>query len=717
MLRLLLTSLFVFSFNINILDAGDEFKGELKPLPAGAIQPEGWLAVMTEEAAAGYTGNMEGINADATHNKTFPINNWKNIREKVTSWARLEQEGYYLDGLARLAYILDDEGLIEKVKEEIDPVVEGQEEDGYFFHPSLKEILYESDLNQGLMNPRFTVKDDGEEAEDSLPKSKAAKRRQRLLPSTASRNLWSIAVFNRAVLALYDASGESKYIDFLERYYENMPVFKREVPQNYPISGTEMHFDRHLVNLENMFEVANRTGNDVIRDKAIRTLEEHASGMVDSWLDGDFAFTRICHGVTFNEIFKLYATALDDGKPEYLKASEAAFEFLKKEHLQAYGVNTANEYLMGKGGFTSTELCNVVDLSWSLIWMTRATGKAEYGDVIEQAFFNAFPASIDKYQQHVYVFGPNRLPHVACSDHRTIQHDFRPIWAPYCCTGNLNRALPNFIMNIAMRTADHGLAYITYGPNTVNTKIKGQNVSLKTETKYPFGDQIDITLNSDKAISFPLHLRIPEWCGSYRIKVNGETIATKTNDKGFVVLSRRWKDADRVSLKLDMKVEVHTDVENKLVDKHGKQIYIAPGAARIDTKAENIVSGARYAYITRGPLLFSLAFDEKNVNEAADQHNGYALPLEIAVNDVRVNEKTTDGPVWDWQATPIELYVKTQKIDFDFTAEGSEVGQMPQSTFATNEKDLTQIRMIPFGAAKFRLTYFPIADEVQVDSE
>ena len=94
------------------------------PLKPGAVKPEGWLNDWAQKAATGITGHLD------QHSKTFE-KGWSgesfeamNVKEEGTGWP-LEQSAYWLDGLVRLAWILDDPALKQKVKSRLDPIVEG----------------------------------------------------------------------------------------------------------------------------------------------------------------------------------------------------------------------------------------------------------------------------------------------------------------------------------------------------------------------------------------------------------------------------------------------------------------------------------------------------------------------------------------------------------------------------------------------------------------
>ncbi len=230
-----LTLLFCASLMVSTASAQDK----LMPFSASAYSPHGWLKGMQDRAIEGYTGHMEKY-SEPNDKMRFPLNTWAEMPYKEMPWGDLEAEAYYLDGLVRLAYISKDKGLITKVRGVIDAIVANQQEDGYFFTPSKRDSFQKVDLEQGLEDPKYTYKDDGEIG------SYATSAVQRHLPSQLSRDYWATAVLNRGVLALYDASGDEKYIQFLKRFYDYMPEFEREVNQDNAASGTEMHFSRHL---------------------------------------------------------------------------------------------------------------------------------------------------------------------------------------------------------------------------------------------------------------------------------------------------------------------------------------------------------------------------------------------------------------------------------------------------------------------------------------
>jgi DUF1680 family protein len=56
----------------------------------------------------------------------------------------------------------------------------------------------------------------------------------------------------------------------------------------------------------------------------------------------------------------------------------------------------------------------------------------------------------------------------------------------------------------------------------------GTVVSVAETTDYPFADTVELKLAMAKSIRFPLYLRIPRWCRSPAIRINGRNVAVAT---------------------------------------------------------------------------------------------------------------------------------------------------------------------------------------------
>ncbi len=122
--------------------------------------------------------------------------------------------------------------------------------------------------------------------------------------------------------------------------------------------------------------------------------------------------------------------------------------------------------------------------------------------------------------------------------------------------------------------------------------------------------------------------------------------------------------------------------------------------------------------VERGPLVFSYGIGESWVKlrdrgMTADWQVfpstqwSYALHVhaDAPSETIAVHELETGGPVFSASHTPVELTVKARKLP-DWRAEDGVADSVPQSPVASDQSEET-IRLIPYAAAKLRITAFP----------
>ena len=119
-----------------------------------------------------------------------------------------------------------------------------------------------------------------------------------------------------------------------------------------------------------------------------------------------------------------------------------------------------------------------------------------------------------------------------------------------CCAGNVHRIHPNYVVRMWMKHGRDGLAATLYGPSRVKTTAGAdqQQVEIVQTTNYPFEDTIRLKFHSAKPVSFPLYLRIPQWCKNPEIAVNGKLVATLEIAHNFAILRRTFQPGDAITL-------------------------------------------------------------------------------------------------------------------------------------------------------------------------
>ncbi len=618
------------------------------PLPLGEVRPTGWLKDWCKQAAAGITGHSDEL--DPLFAKGWMDRDFKATStgaqggDKVIGYA-MEQAGYWIDGAVRLARLIDDEKLLAKCHTRFETVLERVEAGKT---PVTSEALWDAGEKWGH---------------------------------------WPMAIMGRAMLAEYSFSGDKRYLDAISKIYANYP--KHNAGGKFSLIH---HQGRQLANLEVMLEAYRLGGPVSLRDDALAVLAGqsaeiqqrltwHEQGIAAGKVDEHFNSVPYGHAVTVNESMKIPAIAYQySGNPQWLRFSEAGFEDFEKNEMMPYGLTSAHEHVGGVGPFSASELCNAVDYAWSSIWMLRVTGKSFYGDRIERAVLNAGASGISPdFKTHQYFLASNRID----ADHPGKYPvgggpDYQPKHFPLCCTGNLSRLVPDYVMNLWMRSADGGLAATLYGPCNVITTVSGVKVALATRSDYPFRDSVSMRIDLEKPLEFPLHFRVPAWCQAPVFTVNGKPFQPTVRD-GFATLRRTWSS--------------------------GEIIRIAfPNTPRVITG--KCADGAPFASVCYGPLLYALPIPhaDGNLNQPKPGTEWqYALdPHATAV------AKTQPMPdPWTWASAPVQVVISAYPAQFG--ADDS----LPKELSDSTDKTPVEITLQPFATTAFRVSMFAVAKRPQ----
>jgi DUF1680 family protein len=232
------------------------------------------------------------------------------------------------------------------------------------------------------------------------------------------------------------------------------------------------------------------------------------------------------------------------------------------------------------------ETCAAI-ASFQLAWrLLLATGKAGYADEMERVLHNAIAASTAADGTAFFYSTPlqRRTGHDS-GDENAPGH--RLDWYECaCCPPNLARLMAS-LHTYAATSDDDGLQLHLYGTGVFASDRR----AVEVETRYPWDEQVTITVTDTRAEPWTLSLRVPAWCSEVRLTVNGTPAPARTRD-GYLRLNRIWHLGDEVVLTLVMPA--------RLVVAH----------PRVDA-----VRGA--AALVRGPIVYCL--------EHADMPAGGAL--------------------------------------------------------------------------------------------
>ena len=621
-------------------------KSPLIKLPVGAIEPRGWLRKQLELQAAGFHGHLSEISRFLDKKN----NAWLDAKGKGASgW---EEVPYWLKGFADTGYVLHDKRIIDEAKTWIEATFKSQQPDGWF-------------------GP-------GEE-------------RTGLATGLKGRtDLWPNMVMLFCLQSYHEYTGDRRVIDLMTKYADyllRIPVEKLLRPIDW-----QTHRGGDL--LYSVLWLYNRTGDARLLELA-RSVHRQTSPWereLASWHN-----VNIAQGFREPGIF-----AIVSKNPADLAAADRNWRRIRELYGQVPGGMFGSDENC-REGYTgprqAIETCGMVEEMLSDELLLAASGDLVWADRCEDVAFNSLPAATTADLKALrYLTSPNMVLSDRRSKSPGLQnggpmlhmdpHNHR------CCQHNFGHGWPYFAQHLWMATPDGGLAAVMYAASKVTAKVgDGATVSIEQRTNYPFDEQVELVVRAEKPVRFPLYLRVPGWCQSASVKVNGQANDSQPQPLKYIHIDRQWKDGDRVTLSLSMTISVRTWAKN-----------------------DNSIS------VDRGPLTYSLKIGEKYVRAggtdkwpAWEIHPttpwNYGLVLDAtspasSFEVVKSSFPANDMP-FTHEGNSIEILATGRRIPQWQMDHLGLVGNLQPSPVRSDEPN-ARIRLIPMGAARLRISAFPV---------
>ncbi|WP_448635344.1 beta-L-arabinofuranosidase domain-containing protein [Pedobacter panaciterrae] len=608
-------------------------------LPLGSIKAKGWLLKQLELQKDGATGHAEELYPEASN--LGPESDW--LGGNGEGWERVP---YYVKGLIALAYTLDNPELKAKSQKWINWTLDHQQANGAF--------------GPAKMN-----------------------------------DWWPRMPMMYAIQSYYEATGDERVLGFFTKYFK----YQLENLDKKPL--TEWSKSRTGDNIELVLWLYNRTGQ-----RSLLTLAEKLKSQAYPWADiytnnqfyhyGDDFHTK--HSVSVGQALKLPAIYSQlSNTPFYRDATEKGIYNLIRDHGQASGIASGTEFLAGRSSFQGTETCTVVEWMQSLETTARIVHDAQIGDRLEKIAFNTLPSQFSRdIKSHLYYTQPNQVVCKHGNSGFDEDYDGGILLSPYsgmgCCRYNMHMGWPYFVKNSWAATPDKGLAVIAYAPVELNAIVADAvPVKLNVVTNYPFEEQIRIKIDLAKAATFPLKLRIPEWCKNPQIAVNGKALPNVKTGQVYTV-NRSWSSNDKVVLNFPMEVKVSDQVNQSVTVERGPLVYGLQMNAKYSIRKKHPVEGFfDYEVSSASPWNYGLVIDRKNLAASVKVQNT-AMPENPFIQ----------------ATTPVKLKVSAKKIpSWTMAYNKMHAFEVPRSPVASSEQT-EEITLTPFGSENIRISNFPV---------
>jgi hypothetical protein len=634
--------------------------------PLSAIKPLHWLKRYLETQRDGLTGNLE-LAGYPFNTPGWMADDLKPGPQNI-QWWHYEQYAYWVDGMIRTGHILGDEALIHKAEKQIQYVLDHADEDGY-------------------LGPQ-------------------------ILKSSQGWGRWPHAVFFRAMMAHQSATGDHAILQALSDHYVNSP---------YPHSN-----GRDVCNVEPMLWVYERTADQRLLKSAIASYQEYNlrspeddTSMFN--LSSDKRATE--HGVTYNEIAKLGAILYCYTTEEtYLQAAINAYWKLDRDQMLVDGVCSSAEALQGKDPLDCHETCDIADYTWSVGYLLLATGDGAYADKIERACFNAAPGAVrEDFKGLQYFSCPNQVIADHQSNHNYFYRGFewmsyRPRPGTQCCTGNVNRIMPNYVSRMWLTDGKGGIVAALYGPSevTIPLGLQGEMVTILEQTTYPFSDRIIFRFKMEQPVEFRFQFRIPGWCQNPKITLNGKEQPLDIKTGQFAVIKRTFSDGDRIRLNLPMEVTLRKWPKAGVSVERGPLVYalrIEEDWHKADQDLESSPDFPAWELYAASPWNYALVIqDMKNPLHKFEilERDASITPWNIV--DAPVQLRVPACRVRDWKLDKRKVITRwgpdgRKQIRGQFTFSPS----LPSSRGLKDklQDKVEMVTLVPYGCTKLRISIFP----------
>ena len=337
------------------------------------------------------------------------------------------------------------------------------------------------------------------------------------------------------------------------------------------------------------------------------------------------------------------------------------WETMVNNHTYVIGGNSNYEYCGDPGKLSdrlsdaTSETCNTYNMLKLTRYLFALNPSSQYGDYYERALYNHILASQNPGDGMVAYFVPLRMG--AKKSFSTPYETFT------CCVGSGMENHAKYTEGIYFEGNDGSLFVNLFIPSELNWKERG--LTLKQETNFPEGNRLKYTFVMKQAQLFSFKIRRPKWAdGEVAVLVNGKPVKVESDATGFLVITRKWKNKDRIEIALPMEVysEPMPDNPNRIALLYGPVVL----AGQLGSEMPDPIYGTTV-----------LLTDNKNVTDwlqhvpdenLAFQTQSVARPVDVKLIPFYKSNEQYYNVYWDfftteeWQARQAEYEAEKKRI-------------------------------------------------------
>lgn len=627
---------------------------KFSPLSLGQVQATSWLRNQLLLQAEQVTKQFETLSPDC---KSEGDNRSGWLGGTGENW---ERGTYYTRGLIASAYVLDDDDMKKQAQKWIDWTLQSRVESGAF----------------------------GPLANDP-----------------DKLDYWPLMPMLMALEMYHDATGDERVIPFLQNYF----AWEAEALKTKKLTSWA-----RVRGGDNIFAVLwlyEKTG-----DKSLLDLCKLLYEQTFDWeqVYDEEAWLGTYHIVNAQQSFKLFPVMYAvTGDEHYLEVYYKGIENIYMASGRQDGMSNGDEMSRGIDAVYGNETCAVVERMLCDEITLCLLRDATVADHLELITYNALPQQLlPDGKGQVYFTMQNQVManlgvHGFTSDGGDRSVYGLPGGFP-CCVHNYQMGWPLFIASMWMATSDGGLAVGAYGPNTVTATVgSGTKLTITQTTNYPYEDTITLTLAADKTDTYPLYIRVPEWCKKPSVTVNGHPVETEPVAGEYAALSAAWEDGDVITLTFPAEITATLTDNNSVSIRRGAVLFA-------------LEIGENWKKTRYNPHSWRSVRDYPSYDITPTTDWNYALENfnfdDVASNFTVIRNPITDEMRYQLSDVPLVLEAKARTVENWILNTALDIaGDTPVSPVSADRlgNETVTVRLVPYSHTRLRITLLPWTGDEQ----
>lgn len=282
-----------------------------------------------------------------------------------------------------------------------------------------------------------------------------------------------------------------------------------------------------------------------------------------------------------------------------------------------------------------------------------------------------------------------------------------------CCTVNHPQGYPKFVSASYVRVGTDGLAHALLAPANVSVSLQnGANVTIVTDTNYPFDLDIVYTIETDAPFDF--YVRVPGWADESQsttsTQLNGfaaSTIKVSADaESGLHKVGSIPAGTSSVSYHLSTSIRLEERANGSVAVHYGPLLY----GLSISSSDSSTVP---YDYTTNAPMAAGYAppqaRDWTMVNTSAWNYAIDPSTLVYHYDGEAAPGKRLANPIWAAGAPPNVMTVQACQIEWNLYL-GSVPGLVPLAGDRQCLGEAIQVELRPYGSTKLHMVDLPTVD-------